>query len=193
MLARVEKVWADADIPPVECSTLVDRATRVMEDRTSLFADEHHPAFLHPLRTAVLLLDADEIDPRAHATVLLLDSEGPDPTSLALDPGSPDLAVVVDLIMAESDERLERLVLADPWLRNAWLAERLDHIRHLHLWAGADRTRAALERAEREEQPLARRVGGRLERAWSDWLDKARRYRLVQRAETRPVSAPGGV
>lgn len=184
MIARVEKLWMDAEIPRSARDSLIERAEQVMEARTSLFADDHHPAFLHPLRTAQLLLEADETDPRAHTAALVLDTEGPGPNS--------DRDDVTDLVTAGPDERLERLVLADPWLRNAWLAERLDQIRHLHLWAGPERTRAALERAEREEQPLAGRVGGRLERAWSDWLDKTRRYRIVERAETRPFGASGG-
>jgi len=184
MIARLERIWPDAGIAPSACASLVDRAERAMQSRSTRFADEHHPAFLHPLRTAVLLLEADETDPQAHTVALELDTEGGG--------GAPDRAEVRALLAARADERLEVLVLAEPWLLHTWLAERLDQIRHLHLWAGPDRTRTALERAEREELPLARRVGGRLERAWVDWLDKAHRYRLVERSETRPVDDAGG-
>ena len=192
MIARLEKVWGDAGIEPSALVSLVGRAETVMARRTATFADEHHPAFLHPLRTALLLLEADEVDPRAHAAGLGLDTEG-DAREEAMEHGSEsDEADVAELLVAGPDERLELLVVAEPWVRHTWLAERLDQIRHLHLWAGPDRTRTALERAEREELPLAGRVGGRLERAWTDWLDKARRYRLVERAETRPVRDGSG-
>lgn len=204
MIARVEKLWTDANISRSTRDSLVDTATAIMSSRASDFGDEHHPAFLHPLRTAILLMEADETDPRAHAVALVLDTEGRQPDAddireailrtgraWGLDLDGEEVEVGA-LTTADPGERLELLVLAHSWLRNAWLAERLDQIRHLHLWAGPDRTRAALERAEREEHPLAGRVGGRLHRAWSDWLDKARRYRLAERAEKRAVSAPDG-
>ncbi len=192
MIARLEKVWGDAEIEPSALVSLVDRAERIMARRAAAFADEHHPAFLHPLRTAVLLLEADEVDPRAHAAALGLDTERDSGGDAMEGRSEPDDANVAAVLVAGPDERLELLVVAEPWVRHTWLAERLDQIRHLHLWAGPVRTRTALERAEREELPLAGRVGGRLERAWADWLDKARRYRLVERAETRPVGDTKG-
>jgi hypothetical protein len=191
MVARLGREWHDAGLPAEDRSGLVRRATEVMDVRASRFADDHHPAFLHPLRTVLLLLEIGETDPRAHACALVADSESDERADGAdVDPAPGD---AFDVFRTDDEERLERLLLADPWVRRTWLAERLDHVRHLHLWAGTDRTRAALERAEIQEAPLALREGGRLQRAWDDWLDKARRHRLVERAETRSIGpgAPG--
>ncbi len=171
MIARVERAWRDADLPADARAALAERAGEVMTLRREEFDDEHHPAFLHPLRTILLLLEIGETDPRAHAAAL-----------------APDSAELLELVRYD-DERLERLLLAEAWLRRSWLAGRLDRIRHLHLWAGPDATREALERADAEEAPLAYREGGRLARAWADWMEKARRHRLVERAETRPPAA----
>jgi hypothetical protein len=189
MVARLGREWHDAGFSTEDRAGLVERATEVMAIRASRFGDDHHPVFLHPLRTVLLLLEIGETDSRAHTSALLIDSESGGPASrLVLDP-FPEAAS--EVFEAGEDERLERLLLADAWVRRTWLVERLDHVRHLHLWAGPARTRDAIERAELEEAPLATREGGRLQRAWADWMDKARRHRLVERAESRPIGTGG--
>jgi len=164
-------------------------ASEVMAERSGRFSDAHHPAFLHPLRTSTLLLEFGERSPDAHRGILLLDTEGGSRGDGLPDPPAP----LDELASRDPEELLEGLLLAERWVRSAWLAERLDHIRHLHLWAGAARTAAALDVAEAREAPLAAREGGRCARAWADWMDKARRFRLAERAEARPVrdSRPG--
>lgn len=197
MIARLDRDWREAGLSPADRGRLVRRAGEVMADRAVRIPDEHHPAFLHPLRTVLLLLEASETDPRAHETALVVDSERP---GTAEDPqgrepsedredgsASGPAPEALEVFGAPHAERLERLVVAAPWVRRTWLAERLDHLRHLHLWAGPERTRTALDRAEEEEAPLAAREGGRLHRAWADWMDKARRFGLAERAETRPI------
>lgn len=191
MVARLGREWHDARIATEDHAALVRRATNVMADRATRFIDDHHPAFLHPLRTVLLLLEIGETDPRAHAAALELDSE----RESRADGAGPDRddTPASTLLWASDDERLELLLLTEPWVRRTWLAERLDHVRHLHLWAGDGRTRAALARAAVEEAPLALREGGRLHRAWADWMDKADRHRLAERAEVRVIgpSRPG--
>jgi len=187
MLARLAREWARSEVPAQEIEELERVATGVMRERSDRFEDEHHPAFLHPLRTVTLLLEVGEASAAAHRTALLLDTES-----------APDAAVgeelppeALHLRTRAPDELVELLLLAEPWLRTAWLAERLDQIRHLHLWAGEDRTREALTTAETREVPLAQREGGRLSRAWTDWMGKAARYRIVARAELRPIRRDG--
>ncbi|MDT8368797.1 MAG: hypothetical protein RQ745_06290, partial [Longimicrobiales bacterium] len=141
-----------------------------------------------PLRAVLILLEAGIPDPRAATLVLRYDSEwdGPNPDETG---GADDASPGAHLdALADPEGRLEHLVSSPAWVVSGWLAERLDHLRHIHLWAGPERTREALERARLEEAPLATRLGGRLDRALADWLEKAVRYRLVERATVR---APG--
>jgi len=183
MIARLVRTWREGSLAEPDIGRLTDLAVEVMEERGRRFADDHHPAFLHPLRTVTLLAEAAEPGAPAQRLALLLDTESAPPG-----PSSPDVAEAVDeLFEGPDDELLERLLVTEPWIRTTWLAERLDHLRHLHLWAGEARTSEALAVAQERELPLARRDGGRLARAWLDWMEKARRYRLVARAEVRSI------
>lgn len=184
MVARLVRAWRDAGLDPADVARLEDRAMRVMAHRSGRFADDHHPAFLHPLRSVLLLLEVGDVGVEAHEALLALDTEAAggraDPDARV---ESEDLRAVLE---ASADERLEALLTAPGPVRRMWLVERLDQLRHLHLWGGSARTRAALERARSEEGPLATREGGRLATAWADWIDKAGRFRLVERAKEWP-------
>lgn len=179
MVARLVREWADAGLADADVDSLHRRAAEVMRERSARFADEHHPAFLHPLRTVTLLAEAGELSLVAHAAALSVDTESAGGAPVTSDAPTE----VADLVGTAPAEMLEELLMAEPWVRRVWLAERLDQIRHLHLWAGEARTAAALALAGERELPLAHREGGRLARAWTDWMDKAERYRLVSRAK----------
>ena len=109
-----------------------------MAPRVTRLDDDHHPAYLHPGRSALVLLR--DVGPRAHEALevaAILESEdpdlrvGPDVVRRAL---GDAVAGAVESVPVSSDPRLlERLVALDEPTALAALAERLDHLRHLHL------------------------------------------------------------
>jgi hypothetical protein len=184
MVDRVARALDDTPFPEPDRARLEDLARRVMAARSDRFADEHHPALLHPLRAVLLLLETDAPDARSCEAALVLDRDSAEARPDAGAP--PEIEAppeVEDLLRAEEDERLEALLAGPEWLLRAWLAVRLDHLRHLHMWAGVERTEREVSAASELDGPLAARVGGRLDRAWADWLGKAARYRLAARAD----------
>ncbi len=183
MVARLVRDWTEAEFAPGDIEVLERLATEVMRERSLRFSDEHHPAFLHPLRTTTLLLETGLTEVVAHRGALLFDTESAPQSPLPA--STPD--ALAELLRVPQERLLEELLVVDTWLRTIWLAERLDQIRHLHLWRGEDRTAAALAMAEARELPLAQRQGGRLARAWADWMDKARRYRIVEKSQVRRI------
>lgn len=181
MVERVAGALEDTAFSDVDRVRLADLARRVMARRNPRYADEHHPALLHPLRALLLVLETASPDPRACAVALACDTvEG----EIAGDPEEEVAAALAPILASDRDNVVETLVTASAWVLQGWLAARLDHARHLHMWAGPERTAAEIASASQIEAPLARRVGGRLERAWADWLGKAGRYRLASRADS---------
>lgn len=117
-----------------------------MAPRARAGLDDHHPDYLHPARTALILMDdAAVADARILAAAVITETRDPalrpDPADVARlpEPVRAVTAAVPD--PAEPERVLERLVIADPAARIVAVAERLDHARHLHLrepdeWAG---------------------------------------------------------
>jgi hypothetical protein len=181
MVERVAGALENSAFSDVDRARLTDLARRVMAARNPRYADEHHPALLHPLRALLLVLETASPDPRACAVALACDTvEG----EIAGDPEEEVAAALAPLVTSDGETDVEALVTAPAWVLHGWLAARLDHARHLHMWAGPERTAAEFASASEVEAPLARRAGGRLERAWADWLGKAGRYRLASRADS---------
>ena len=190
MVDRVARALNDTPFPEPDRAGLVALARRVMAARSDRFADEHHPALLHPLRAVLLLLETEAPEVRSCEAALLLGRDGatarPDAGTVPEVEAPPEIEAppeVEALLGVEEDERLEALLAGPEWLLRAWLAVRLDHLRHLHMWAGTERTEREIVAASELDGPLAGRVGGRLDRAWTDWLGKAARYRLAARAD----------
>lgn len=109
-----------------------------MRPRLSGALDDDSPEYLHPARTALILMeDAGAREPATLAAAILTETRFP---ALRPDPGDVDrlgdqvrglVAAVPD---PEDDERLlETLVIAGADVRLIAVAERLDHARHLHL------------------------------------------------------------
>jgi len=148
----------------------VERALALaMRPRVQHLDDDHHPAFLHPGRSALVLLrDVGAVDPSVVLVAVLHESTDPAlrvaPDELAESVG-PATAAAVGAIPLPGDEQLvERLISLGPGSSLAALAERLDQLRHLHLrddladgWADAHEevTRAWLPFAARTHQQLA--------------------------------------
>jgi len=150
---------------------LVERGFRTaMLSRLEAITDDHHPDYLHPGRTAAILLDDVGLnEPVALAAACLVDTQRPD-----LEAAGPRLLEQVsqgvldfrDRVPRPGTERvLEGLLASEPQVLLVALAERLDHLRHAHLWHDEAAARAAhgegsavyLAVAERTHPLLARR------------------------------------
>ena len=146
-----------------------------MRPRIETLDDDHHPAYLHPGRSSLVLLrDVGRVDVSVLVVACLHES---------VDAGLRVSAEVVEAALGTAavrareaiplpgDERLvERLLTLGPGLSLAALTERLDHLRHLHLreelidtWADvhAEVLRAWL--------PFAQRVHGKLATRYAHW------------------------
>jgi hypothetical protein len=112
----------------------------ILEQRVRAFPDLHHPDFLHPGRTVLILLeDLRNRNPDVLLAAPLHDSERPDldlPVDIALNHAGPH-AVALTRTLRDGpplrQERLEWLVQLESDALLVTLAERFDHARHLHL------------------------------------------------------------
>ena len=142
-----------------------------MRPRVDALDDDHHPAWLHPGRSPLILLhDVEHVDSIVLVVAALHESLD---DALRLPAQDIEAAVGAGAVQALSeiprpgDDRLvERLLLLGPGLALAALAERLDHLRHLHMrpdlidiWADthAEVSEAWLPFAARTDPTLARR------------------------------------
>ena len=151
--------------------SLIEQAFRTaMIARLDVISDDHHPDYLHPGRTAAILLDDVGLtEPVALAAACLVDTQRPE-----LEPSNPDVLHRVGQEALDfrlrvprpgSERLLEDLLASEPQVALVALAERLDHLRHAHLWEDLEVARAAhvegsavyLAMAERAHPPLARR------------------------------------
>lgn len=146
-----------------------------MSTRVSSLSDDHHPAYLHPGRAVLILLhDVDDLPASALPAAALHES-----MDTALSPGSDrvddllgvalgDTVRVLPLPGAENLE--ERLVLLPRDGAVAVLAERLDHLRHLHMRPDTRKEWSAMHaEVERAWLPFAQRTDGRLAQRFTHW------------------------
>jgi len=153
-----------------------------MEPRVLRLADDHDPLYLHPGRSAlILLMDVAEEREEVLAASLLVESEVPDlrvPGPRIEEVMGGALAEAVAAVPGGDDEALaERLLTAAEEVRLIALAERLDHLRHAHLWSDHARRREAHQRAIEVYLPIALRTHAGLARRYQWWSGMfARRY-----------------
>ena len=144
--------------------------------------DPEAPDFLHPGRTAlILLLDAGAHDPVLLSAALLVDTEAPE-----LEPAAADVEELApagtlelrdDLPRPDDPDLAERLVTGSHRLALLALAERLDHLRHAHLWEEGPRRRGAHEQARTVYMPVSERTDPTLARRYRWWCGMfARRW-----------------
>ena len=170
--------------------------TVATQPRDAALDDDHDPRYLHPGRSAlILMLDLELLDPVALGIALWHDSEDPDlapePEDLELDEmvmmPTPDLSIratiesVLELrasLPCHGDEELAaKLVVLDHELACAALAERLDHLRHLHLQPVDPAAREVWREARDVWSPMAERTHPDLARRYEWWTRKfAGRY-----------------
>jgi len=166
-------------------------AMAVREWGENALPSDHHPAFLHPGRTVLILLgDFEETSPRLIAAAALAESRDLD---LRVSPGEARQALggeggegafelwgnlpsiqwrgPVDGTEPDIDAALlEELVLAPSEVQRVAMAEALDHLRHAHLWESAEERRRAATLAREVFEPLSSRVHPTLERRLGWWL-----------------------
>lgn len=147
-----------------------------MSVRSVRLDDDHHPAYLHPGRSALVLLhDVGDVDPVVMVVAMLHESEDADlrvPPDQLTDGVSPAAAAAVTSIPLPGDERLvERLVGLGPGVALATLAERLDQLRHLHVRPDlADRWADAYQEVVDAWLPFSARTDEQLARRYAHWV-----------------------
>lgn len=156
---------------------LVSRANALaMRPRVEAFDDDHHPWFLHPGRTVLILLrDAGVVDATVLAAAAVTDTE---PSGLGLAPAEVHRALggaVAELASAVprpgSEGLVEVVLTSGPEVALVALAERLDHLRHAHLVGGElARLEQALDEARSVWLPLAERTHPVLARRYRHWV-----------------------
>ncbi len=158
-----------------EPDRLEDAFLRAMEPRHRLLDDDHDPRYLHPGRTALVLMDDGGVrDPEWVRAAILTETESPD---LAWTPGNetPEWIRVARAHAREvpgmDDPGLaEHLVTAVPEATLLALCEYLDQLRHLRLWAGEVRVARAARTAAEVLLPVARRSNPVLARRFGWWV-----------------------
>lgn len=155
----------------------VSRANALaMEPRVAALDDDHHPLYLHPGRSALVLLrDTGCADGRILSAATLTESED-ERFRIGLERVranvGADVAELVDAVPLPGTETLgEQLVTAGDDVRLVALAERLDHLRHAHLREDVDLPwmRAIYETAEAVYRPVAHRTHPRLAQRYDHW------------------------
>jgi hypothetical protein len=186
MAASVAAAARTAGLPD-EAIDLVGRAHALaMAPRLHALDDDHHPAYLHPGRSVLVLLrDVGPLPAETLAAAAVhetVDDELRVGHSAVRRELGDAVADLVGSLPRPGDERLaERLVTLEEGPRLAALAERLDQLRHAHLRPDRD-WRAAHEEAGTTWLPVAERTHARL----------ADRYRNWHRAFARRLEKRGG-
>lgn len=142
--------------------------------RLAVIDDDHHPDYLHPGRCAVILLDDVGLaDPLALAAACVLDTRRSD-----LEPPDREVtehvsAAVVAFRSAVprpgSATLLEDLLASAPEVALVALAERLDQVRHAHMWGDLEEARAAHQEASEVYLKMAERTHTRLATRYTHW------------------------
>lgn len=145
-----------------------------MGPRVKQLDDDHHPDYLHPGRSVLILLrDVGLTDAASLAASALLESEF-ESLRIALSRVESEVGAEVAGVLLEipapGDERLvERLVLLPVPVRLAALSERLDQLRHAHLHQNQGWWAAIHEEATWAWLPVAERTHERIAQRYRHW------------------------
>ena len=174
MEGRVARTLEEAGAA-ADAVAMVTRAHRLaMRPRLDRTLDPHHPDFLHPGRTAlILLLDTSLRDPIALSAACLVESERVElrvgAAAIRAEWWGGPVADFVAAVPVEDEGLAEALVTASDDVRLVALAERLDQCRHAKFWKdGAARARIHA-RAESILGPIAERTDAVLARRFAHW------------------------
>lgn len=194
MAERLVREASFAGIDDNACELLRALLLGALGRRADAGMEEDHPDYLHPARSALILIeDAGVRDADVLAAALLLDSVDPAlgfTAAEARDLAGERVAGLLDELPppdADPEARREALVIAGDDARRVALAERLDHARHLHFrdpagWRDlhSSVTNADLPVAERWEPALGRRL-----RRWAEAFSRRRLGIRLASAEGR--------
>lgn len=180
MTASVVATAERRGFDPEDVRRIETSVSLAMEPRTDALDDEHHPAFLHPGRSALVLL-GDEPHASADAVALaaLLESRDPrlrvgtEPVAARL--GAPLAAALASVPSPGAEDLVERLVTLPGPVALAAVAERLDHLRHEHLREPTVPWPELVNEVERAWLPFAQRTSQGLARRYAHWLRLFRR------------------
>jgi hypothetical protein len=173
MAGSVERIARSAGLSD-DAIDLVSRAYALaMEPRRVL--DEHDPAYLHPGRSILVLLqDVGPLSATVLAAAAVHESEEArfrlDVSEVGRQLGYEVTELLESLPLPTDDELVERLVTLDEGARLAALAERLDHVRHAHLHDDPVRWRALRDEVTVAWAPVAERTHPRLADRYRAWL-----------------------
>lgn len=151
-----------------------------MEPRVRALRDDHHPAYLHPGRSALILLrDASVTAVPVLAAACLVETRDPElrvaPERIGSAVG-PDVEELVAAAPPPGAEGLaEALVVAPEEVRLVALAEHLDHLRHLHVRGPEPDWPERLDEVEAVWLPVAERTHARLATRYRHWARIFRR------------------
>ena len=160
---------------PEEQDEVVHAFALAMGPRLAMLPDDHHPAWLHPGRSALILLhDVERVDTASLIVATLHESLDPGlcvpMRDIENEVGAATVRALEQIPMPGDEQLVERLLLLSPGLALAALAERLDQLRHLHLrddlidqWAD---THAEVSAGW---LPFADRIDGTLARRYAHW------------------------
>ncbi len=179
MADRLYRAGRESGLGADGATTLRATFLATLADRPGI--DPRDPAFLHPARNVLILLeDLGVRDPVELLAAIRFDGARP-----PLGSAEPAVAALLEAVPRDDDvddkRLLEDLVTAVPGAARIALADRLDHARHLHL-TPADRWTTFHARVQAVWLPAAERtdpVLGRRFRWWTRmfarrWLPSAR-------------------
>lgn len=178
---RHELMWASVASAAAACGfdadavAVLGRAYALaMEPRLAAIDDDHHPAYLHPGRTVLILLrDVGPLPLDALCAATVHDSEDADlrvSVASVRDALGDQVADMVSSLPLPGDGRLvERLVTLEEAPLLAALAERLDQLRHAHLREDVAWWREIHAEAGAAWVPVAERTHPRLADRFRHW------------------------
>ncbi len=137
MAVSVAKAARRIGVPEASLDVLSRAHALAMASRLERLDDDHHPAYLHPGRSVLILIrDASVDDALTLCGAAVLETRD---AELRIDHATLErlgdaVVALVASVPHPGDERLaERLVTLPHAARMAALSERLDHLRHEHL------------------------------------------------------------
>jgi hypothetical protein len=176
MVASVGSALRSTGVAEPDATVVLRAVGLAIEPRVSSLDDDHHPAYLHPGRSVLILLrDVGRVAGLALATAAVLESEDEGlrlPDARVRATLGEDVAAAARDVPHPGDEALvERLLMLPNDVALAVLAERLDHLRHLHLRPDLERLRGARhDEVVRAWHPFAERVDARLATRYGHWV-----------------------
>lgn len=173
MAERVRRTAREVGLTDPDVELLATAHAIAMGPRLAALSDDHHPAYLHPGRVAAILLDdLGMLNAEWIAAGMLLDTGRPDlePPEAALGALPAAVAARRRLVPRPGSETLvEDLLSLKPVGLDVALVERLDHLRHIHLWDDEDAAARVYAQAAETYSRVAARSHPKLARRYAWW------------------------